>query len=161
MTEILVIGIGNEMRGDDAAGLLAARRIKAAALPDVTVRESAGDPAGLMEAWRGARKVCVIDCCAPMGEPGRIHRFDARAAPLPEVVRTHSSHGAGLGMAIELARTLGALPPELTVFAIEGRAFDHGATPTPAIAKTIDAVTFLVSSEICHTLGTIAGMIAS
>ena len=47
----LVIGIGNDFRGDDAAGLMVARRLRGTPLHDVEIVESAGDAAALMELW--------------------------------------------------------------------------------------------------------------
>ena len=46
---ILVIGIGNQYRGDDALGILLARRINSLNLPQVRVIEQAGEGAALIE----------------------------------------------------------------------------------------------------------------
>ncbi|MBN8636246.1 MAG: hydrogenase maturation protease, partial [Anaerolineae bacterium] len=62
MNDCLIIGVGNPQRGDDGVGLAAARLVRAA-LPDADVRESAGDPADLIELWTTttAPTVYVID----------------------------------------------------------------------------------------------------
>ena len=50
----LVLGIGNADRGDDAAGLAVARRVRAATAPrDVTVAELAGDQLAFCAAYTG------------------------------------------------------------------------------------------------------------
>jgi hydrogenase maturation protease len=133
----LVIGIGNETRGDDAAGPLVARRVADAARPGLRAIETPCEPAALMEAWAGARRVFVVDACASMVQAGHIHRFDAHAARLPEALGAVSSHGIGLGMAIELARALNALPQALIVFAIEGADFAPGAALSSPVAAAV------------------------
>jgi hydrogenase maturation protease len=47
----VVVGVGNDWRGDDAAGLVVARRLREAGIPTVEV---GGDPAALLDAWAGA-----------------------------------------------------------------------------------------------------------
>src|SRR6266700_3180765 len=64
---ILVIGIGNEYRSDDGVGLVVARGLRAKNLPDMLIIESSGDGAALMEAWKAAPSVIVIDAAASNG----------------------------------------------------------------------------------------------
>lgn len=134
----LVIGIGNDARGDDAAGLLVARHAGDAGLRTV---EAACEPTALMQAWAGEEKVFVADACASLVRAGHIHRFMAHRGPLPEALGAVSSHDIGLGMAIELARALKVLPRELIVFAIEGTQFAPGAAVSPAVRQAAAEVT--------------------
>jgi hydrogenase maturation protease len=129
----LVIGLGNAARRDDAAGLIAARRLGGL--------EHEGDPLALLDLWDGAGLAVVIDAVRSGAEPGTIHRFDAGHAPLPAPLRgSTSTHAVGLGEAIELARTLGRLPARLVVYGIEGERFDAGAELTPPVSAAVDAV---------------------
>ncbi|HID50757.1 MAG TPA: hydrogenase maturation protease, partial [Anaerolineae bacterium] len=61
MSKMLVIGVGNIFRGDDSVGLVVARRVREAAPPDVVVLEQSGEGAALMEAWREAEFVILVD----------------------------------------------------------------------------------------------------
>jgi hydrogenase maturation protease len=129
----LVIGIGNAARGDDAAGLIAARRLGGL--------EHEGDPVGLLDLWDGADCAVVIDAVSSGAAAGTVHRFDAAGAPLPAWSRSSAStHAVGLAEAIELARTLGRLPPRLVVYGIEGERFEAGTQLTPAVAAAVEAV---------------------
>jgi hydrogenase maturation protease len=129
----LVIGLGNAARGDDAAGLIAARRLGGL--------EHEGDPLALLDLWDGADVAVVIDAVSSGAGPGTIHRLEAGAEPLPVRLRSSTStHAVGLGEAIELARALGRLPTRLIVFGIEGERFEAGAALTPAVAEAVDAV---------------------
>ncbi len=79
----LVIGVSNEYRGDDAAGLLVARRIGALNLPDVQVIENDGECTRLRDGWKEAERVILrvilIDAVQSGAASGTIHRFDANA----------------------------------------------------------------------------------
>jgi hydrogenase maturation protease len=132
----LVIGVGNYDRGDDAAGLAVADRVRAAALPGVEVIPLDGDQLRLLDAWAGAAEVYVVDAVCSGGKPGTVFRFDA-ARPLPLRFTNRGTHTFSLAEVVELARALGALPPRLTGYGIEGNRFDFGA---PLSAETGDAV---------------------
>ncbi len=122
----LIIGIGNEYRSDDAVGLIVARRLKKRLARIITVLEQSGDGAALMEAWRGAETVIIIDAAMSGTAPGTIHRFDANAQPIPKISFRCSTHAFGVAEAIEMARALGALPQCLVVYGIEGKNFAAG-----------------------------------
>jgi len=91
-----VIGVGNEWRGDDAVGLLVARRLKEDQLPQEEVAECRGTLTAVREAWKDAAGVIVVDAVVSGGLPGTIYRFDAHGAGIPvELSRSPSSHGWG------------------------------------------------------------------
>ncbi len=129
----LVVGVGNQVRGDDAAGLLAARRLGGIELE--------GDTSALVELLSGAESVIVVDAVRSGAAPGTVHRFEVGQAPLPGTLRSSSSsHALGVAEAIELARALGRLPAAVTVVGIEGERFDLGAGLSPRVGAAIDAV---------------------
>ena len=126
----LVIGIGNLDRGDDAAGLVAARKVRAAAPAGVAVVELDGDQIALLDAWDGAADVYVVDATCSGAEPGSVRRFDAAAA-LGEDFSHRGTHMLSLADVIELARALDRLPARLTGFGIEGAGYELGAPLSP------------------------------
>ncbi|MFN8215501.1 MAG: hydrogenase maturation protease [Solirubrobacterales bacterium] len=136
----LLVGLGNDLRGDDAAGLLVARearRLLAGAGGAIEVLELAGEPVGLLDAWAGAERVVLADAVASGAAPGALHRLDAAAAPLPAAFATASTHALGLAEAIELGRALGRLPRRLTVLGIEAERLATGAEPSPAVLAAV------------------------
>lgn len=145
---VVVIGVGNAYGGDDAVGPIVARRLKERMPGNVTAIEHNGDGAALMELWRGAPAVIVIDAASSGAAPGAVHRFEAHAAPLPAKTLRHSSHAFGVPEAIELSRALNQLPPRLIVFAIEGRNFAAGAGLSPEVENSIPIVMRLLLQEI-------------
>jgi hydrogenase maturation protease len=136
----MVIGIGNEYRSDDAVGLIVARRLKELLADSVIVLEQSGDGAALMEAWRGAETVIVIDATLSGAAPGTIHRFDASARPIPKIPFRCSTHVFSVAEAIELARALENLPRLLAVYGIEGKNFAAGIGLTAEVEKAAGEV---------------------
>jgi hydrogenase maturation protease len=85
-----------------------------------------------------------------------VHRLELdgeRLAP----VRTTSSHGLGLGEAVELARALGRLPSRLVVYAVEGADSSTGPGLSPAIATAVEPLARSVEGEIVRYLGAVPG----
>jgi hydrogenase maturation protease len=153
--ETLVIGIGNEYAGDDAAGLLVARKLTEKAGGELRILEHRGEGASLIEAWKGATSVIVIDAVRSGAEPGKTYRFDVSRARLPAEPFRGSTHAFGLYEAVELARSLDQLPPRLIVYGIEGRDFTAGVNVSPAVARAIGEVAGLVLGNLkrLHTSG--------
>lgn len=134
---IKVIGIGNDFRHDDAAGLIAARLLKAKNLPGIEVAESSGEGAGLMDLWNGTEAVILIDATSSSGAPGSVQRFEAHLKPLPTQAFRYSTHAFSLGEAIELARAMNQLPPSLIVYGIEGKNFSAGEGLSPEVDRGV------------------------
>jgi hydrogenase maturation protease len=132
--------VGNEWRGDDAAGLEVARRLREAAPSQARVIEREGEAVDLMEAWAGADEAIVVDAVSSGAETGTIHRLDASNGRLPAELSGGSSHVFGLAEAVELARALERLPRRLLVVGIEGAAFTAGAGLTPEVERAVEQI---------------------
>jgi hydrogenase maturation protease len=134
MAKTLIIGVGNDFRGDDGAGLLVARLLQQEELPGVDVRESSGEGGSLVEAWQGYETVILVDAARSGDAQGTVYRFEAQRDPLPAHLSSGvSSHTFGVAGAVELARRLDRLPPRLIVYAIAGQDFTLGAPVTHAV----------------------------
>jgi hydrogenase maturation protease len=131
----LIVGIGNDYRGDDAVGLIVARRLRMRLADSVKVLEQNGDGAALMEVWWRAETVIIIDAVASGAAPGTIHRFDANTLPIPKGAFRCSTHAFGVAEAIELSRALGEFPRSLVVYGIEGKNFAAGVGLSPEVEK--------------------------
>jgi hydrogenase maturation protease len=145
---ILVIGIGNPDRGDDAVGLAIARKVKAAAEPgEVTVKELVGDQLALIDEWDGATEVYLVDAVCSGGTPGAVYRFDA-ANGLTERFGHRGTHTFSLADVIELARVLGRLPVHVAGFGIEAADFTIGAGLSAEAAAAADEVTAQLLADL-------------
>jgi hydrogenase maturation protease len=145
---ILVIGMGNAYRSDDAAGLIAARRVNEQASEHGSVIEHTGEGAALMELWKDADAVIVIDAVRSGAAPGTVSRFDATLCPLPVSMFRDSTHAFSLAEAVELSRALKQLPRQLIVYGIEAQNFEAGTNLSPAIEFAMQTVVERVLQEL-------------
>jgi hydrogenase maturation protease len=150
---VVILGAGNGLRGDDAAGLEVVRLIRSRALPPgVLARAQPGDPLGLLDAWSGCSAAVVVDAMAsPGAAPGAVVRVDASGAPLGRrALGRASTHAAGIDDAIELARTLRRLPERVIVYGVQGAGFGLGAGLSPAVRAALPGLAEAVVSEACR-----------
>lgn len=148
----IVIGIGNPDRGDDAAGIAVARRLCRTLACDIDIVEESGEATALMMRLEGTSEAYLVDACSSEAVAGTIRRFDVARAPLTHIAFGASTHGFGVAEAIELARTLGQLPPLCIVYAIEGASFESGAPLSPPVAEAVTRVVERLSREIAGGL---------
>ena len=132
---MLIIGCGNRRRSDDGAGILVAERLRNLGIPAET---RSGEAADLIEAWRGADDVIVVDAVVTGAPVGTVQAWDARQ-PLASASTTASTHGFGVAEAIGLAQVLQCLPARLQVYGIEGRRFEPGVEISPEVQHAISA----------------------
>lgn len=146
-SQVCVIALGNLDRGDDAAAMhvmdqLAQRNLEADFEP------CSGDSMSLINLWREYQSVILLDVLAPAGRPGNISRFEICEELLDTPKEAPSSHMPDLPQAWHISKTLGTLPKELVLFAIEGQAFDLGAPMSEGVKRAIPQFGSLVVQEI-------------
>ncbi len=146
----LVVGVGNEDRGDDALGPLAARLLARAwgdaPPPGLRVLAWTGDPTGLLDVWTGVQRLVLIDAMVSGAAPGSCCRYGGDAAFVS--AGATSSHGFGLAGALALARALGRAPPSVEVWGIEGARFGAGEPLTPAVRSAVEALVARLQREL-------------
>ena len=140
------------MRGDDAVGLLAARRLRQTIGDRVEVIEAEMAGIDLLELMKGAQVVILVDAARSGHTPGTIHRLDVSADPIGSKMFAHSSHAIGISEALELARVLGALPATVIVYGVEAGNTEAGQQLSPAVATALDEVVdrIVQDSEVCR-----------
>ncbi|MFZ0770648.1 MAG: hydrogenase maturation protease [Candidatus Sulfotelmatobacter sp.] len=150
-----IIGCGNFDRGDDAAGVLVARRLHTLAVepPGVEVMEQSGESFSLMDCWTGSERVILVDATAPTGAPGQVQVWNAHADRLPEGIFPCSTHAFGVREAVELARAMKHLPPILLIYGIEGKRFSLGAPPSPEVERAVVSVAERIVMRVSDSLG--------
>jgi hydrogenase maturation protease len=147
-SRVLVIGVGNDYRHDDAVGLIVARRLREKNLQHVTVIEMSGDGAALIAAWQGADRVIIVDAVQSGAAPGAIFRFEAHREPIPTNFFHCSTHAFGVAEAIETARSLGQLPRNLIIYGIEGKDFSVGEGLSPEVKQAIEEVAQMILDQL-------------
>ena len=149
---IAVIGVGNEFRGDDAAGLIIARKIENKKLSGVEVIIQSGEGAALIEAWQDFDYVVIVDASRSNSPAGKISRFDAKTQKLPDSFFNYSTHAFSVAEAVELARVLNRLPPRLIVYAVEGKNFEIGVGLSPEVERATEKVCRSITAEILSVI---------
>ncbi len=145
---VLIIGVGNPLRGDDAAGPAVIQRLQNRLPPSVIALPLDSDSVSLMEAWRDFERVILVDAVCSGAVPGFIHRFDATRTELPRGLFHYSSHLFGVAEAVELARQLGRLPERLVVYGIEGAGFAYGEGLSAGVAEAVEQVAHRILVEL-------------
>ena len=142
------MGVGNPWRCDDGAGLAVARLL-AGKLPDgVEVLEREGEPAALIDTFEGAERVWLADAISSGAAAGTVRRLDASSEELPAELFRTSTHHLGLADAVELARALGQLPPQLVVFGVEGASFEIGDELSPEVRAATEQAAAAIQEEV-------------
>jgi|SRR5208283_3448438 len=141
---MLIIGCGNRQRGDDGAGIQVAESLRKLG---VKADSWLGEPADLIEAWRGTDDVIVVDAVVTGAPVGTVQAWDD-PRPLVSLGRTASTHGFGLAEAIELARVLNRLPMRLRIYGIEGRRFELGAEISPEVQHAVEGVVHKIIADV-------------
>jgi hydrogenase maturation protease len=138
---IVVIGIGNEYRQDDAAGLLVARALRRLVPRSVQVLECTGASLELIDDWALADRVVLVDAVLSGAAPGTIYYIEVHDQPIPAYLFHYSTHDFNVSDSIELARLLGKLPRRLIVYGIEGMEYGQGTSVSQEVAEAVETVT--------------------
>ena len=146
---IRIIGVGNTFRCDDGAGIAVVQHLRKQIKDGIALLDETGEGTSLMEAWKGATAVVLIDAAHASAAPGTIFRFDASAEEIPQQVFHCSTHAFGASDAIQLARVLNELPPRLIVYGIQGRHFGDGVELSPEVQRASRTVAARVLEDIC------------
>lgn len=143
LTRVLVIGCGNPLRGDDAAGPTLVRRLWDRGLPaDVRCADGGTGGMDVVFQMRGVPEVILVDACRTGAEPGAIFEVPGdEVANLPPLAGINL-HAFRWDHALAFARWLlrEGRPERVTAMLIEGATFDVGAALSPPVDRAIDAV---------------------
>ncbi len=137
----LILGLGNELAGDDAVGVLAARALRGElANSEAEIVESAASGMALIEIFTGYERALVIDSIrGGRNPPGTI--TELALADVGRVVAP-SLHHAGLPEMAAAAKRLGLdFPAETCVLAVEVvDPYTFGATLSESVANALGEV---------------------
>ncbi len=142
-----VLGVGSP-HGDDAVGWHVVEMLRRR--PGLSAQLATVEPPQLLDHLRGCRRLIVIDACRGNQPPGTVLRLTWPAGLLPSR-RRPSSHGLEVGDALALAETLGWLPPQVVVFAVEVSRCEPGEELTPEVRQALPDLERQVLQELGFT----------
>jgi hydrogenase maturation protease len=155
--DIVVAGLGNVYRGDDAIGPMVAGLL---AMTSCAVRDVGplAEPLDLLGRFDGADLAIVIDAVRSGAPSGSVHVLDVDLASPSDgelgQAGVTSTHGIGLVGVLRLATAVGRAPRRMVLVAVEGTDFELGATMSDevraAVPRALQAVTTLIErNEQC------------
>ena len=145
--KIVILGIGNLLRGDDGVGVHTVRALGKMALPPGIELVDGGTSPELFEYLDTAEKLVVIDAMDTSDRPGSIYRFrldDLKNEPKGMA----SAHDIGLMSLINLSRLTGRRIPETVFIGIQPASLGWGIELSPSIEAKIPIIVRLVMQEI-------------
>lgn len=149
MSDLIIIGIGNPMRGDDGVGWAVIDLLKQNT--QIPLQKQRGDIADLMEAFEHYSTVYLVDACTLNAPAGSWRRIDGIHDSLPEEHTQTSTHGFGITQAIGMAKNLNLLPSKLIIYAICGHDYEMNNTLSPSVEAAIEKVAReLLNEEDIH-----------
>jgi len=151
---IAVIGIGQSLRGDDAAGLEAVRvwqgkYTSSTHDPHVIVSLTENPGLGLLNLLEGVESAVLVDAVQSEAVPGTLHRVDE--SEIDSFANgSDSAHGFGVGETLALGRSVnpGSLPEVIVVIGIEVGQTDIGEALSPEVEAVLPEAAKLIEEEI-------------
>ena len=156
-TDLLVLGLGNPLRGDDGVGPRVVELLKREGLPAGTEALDAG-AAGfdLLDLLAGSRalggdspqRVIIVDAADVGLEAGQFARFTPDEVELRGAAEKPASHQAGLAEVLALARALGRTLPEIVIFGVQPGSLEWGAGLTAEVDAALPLLMEAVLREV-------------
>ncbi len=147
-----VVGLGNEFRGDDSAGLLTIRKLKEKVPAEVRTAELMGDQSNLLELMRSTDAMVIVDAVRSSSAAGTVFRVDASQHSIPEDFFTFSTHAFDAAQVVELARILRVLPKKVIFYGIVGKEFSYSPKLSTDVEEAVDIVQTSVLKDIRASL---------
>ncbi len=126
---LVVIGLGNELRRDDAVGVVLVRMLAESTSPCENVEIVDGGTGGvnLIHRLEGAKRLLIVDA-AEMGiEPGQFRFFSPEevknAAPAKVSLSLHETDFMGI---LDILKRLGSQPEVVRIFGIQPKDVSYG-----------------------------------
>jgi len=146
---VLVLGLGNSLRGDDGIGPRVVEELAHRGLPEgVTALDGGTGGLDLLQVLEDWKQVVVVDAADVGQEPGQFVRFTPDQARLAQAADRFSLHHAGLSEALALASALGRALPEIVIFGVQPAEVGWGEGLSPAVETALPALADAVLKEI-------------
>jgi hydrogenase maturation protease len=106
----------------------------------------------LLDLLDGRGALLLVDALAPAGAPGTIHRFEW-PDPRLDRLRPGSTHHLRPAEALQLASTLGLLPPQVVIFGLEVAQVEPATDLSATVAAAMPEFIRRIASELAMGRG--------
>jgi len=156
--QVAVVGIGQSMRGDDAAGLEAVRlwqrsHARTAGMPDLRVAMAEEPGLDLLDLFKSVEAAILVDAVRSGAKAGRIHRIGVDA--LSDFRRgPEGVHSWTVAQLLRLDGVLNPLsgPRQVKLVGIEAAAFDIGTGLSEAVRVALPEASDAIEQEVLSLL---------
>jgi hydrogenase maturation protease len=149
--QTLVIGCGNLLRGDDAAGPVLIRRMSDRGPPG-GVHCVDGGTSGMDVAlqMRGVRRAILVDACRSGSDPGTLFEVPGTEVENLLPLAGINLHAFRWDHAIAFARWLleDDYPADVTAYLIEGERFEAGEALSPPVDAAVDRLVEILFAKL-------------
>jgi len=148
--DIMVVGVGNRLLGDEGIGLYIIDNLSQIPMPsNVNFIDCGCDLLDLMSYLNKPKKIIIIDAIRGGGKPGEIYRFNYSKLPTTKD-ETQSGHQIGT---IDVLRLLKSVYPvladsEIILIGVEPKMLELSTDLSQEVKERIADVTRLVIEEI-------------
>ncbi|MFT3894586.1 MAG: hydrogenase maturation protease [Anaerolineales bacterium] len=155
MTRVAVIGIGQSLRGDDAAGLEAVRRWEekfpeTATKPEVQIEACELPGLTLIDLLNDVEAAILVDAVQSSAKPGTIHRLSQEELE-SFTSNAKSAHGWGVAETLRMRRQLTEKEVRIRIIGIEAEKMGLGAGLSKSVEDAISTLCKVIEEEI-HAL---------
>lgn len=155
--ELLVIGCGNLLRGDDALGPIVVRQLWDSAELPTNVRLADAGTSGMDVVFqmRGAKRVILVDACTTGAKPGTIYRVPASEVESLPTPGTLGSHDFRWDNSLAFGQWLlgPLLPKDIEVILVEVESVGYGEDLSESARRGASEVQQIIETEISRVRG--------
>lgn len=147
--DLLVLGIGNPLMGDDGVGNQVIELLAERDLPPNVKIEDAGLPGWGLPAWfEGWSNVILVDAVQMGKSPGSWRRFQTEEVQFVLENDALSLHQPDLACGLALAQALELLPENLVLYGVEPAIVNPGEALSPAVRHSLPDVVASILNDL-------------
>jgi len=147
--DLLVLGIGNPLMGDDGVGNRVIELLAERDLPPNVKIEDAGLPGWGLPAWfEGWSNVILVDAVQMGRSPGSWRRFQTEEVQFVVENDALSLHQPDLACGLALAQALELLPDNLVLYGVEPAVVNPGEALSPAVRHSLPDVVASILNDL-------------
>lgn len=149
MNELIVLGLGNVLCGDDGVGVEVIWRLRRdfELPPEVRLLDGGTLGLALMSEIAGAPAVLLVDAIRDEGEPGTLVRLDGDEVA-PAARHRLSVHQIGVTDLLDGLRLIDAYPASMTLLGVVPAGIELGIGFSPAVEAALPRLVAAVAAEI-------------
>lgn len=150
---VLVLGVGNDMMGDEGVGVRAVRELSSRYNfpPDVRIMDGGVGGLSLLPTIRDADEVLIIDAVDARARPGSIFMFNSDEIEIADITERLSMHDTGI---VDVIRTAALMEESIdaTIIGVQPKKMDEfgGGLSRPVeknLGRVVEIVCDLLASR--------------